>query len=593
MRVGTLRDPRIHEPSRQMIRSRPHGCAETKEWTLRFTRGPLTRLVLAGSLALSCAVAAPAAVAYGTTSPGTPNPAAASAGAVHPKSPGPTIAKAVPQPGPAATIDSSAPAKKPGAPRIDLAPPIRPALPAIPAAYGPPIAAFPSPADANIVSSAKKTKDPASGHTALVLPGAEDIVNVTRARPAVVARTPMTIAWEGQLRYRFETRTLLDYRLPGTFGRAIAPPFADGANLSVARTRLGATLGIAPGVRGHLDLQDARQNGARAPSADTLERLALFNAWIDLDSLAMRPLRLRVGRQQLSYGEGRVLGEADWSNSDRALDGALARWSPGRARVDGFFAWVHEGRITGGARVLSGIDAFWRTRGGLEAEAYHFRRAYGDAAWTGERGTAGGIHDATSGLRARVARGAFELRLERALQRGRRAGDDVRSWLSASRLTVDLESAWRTRLFVGSVAASGDADPTDGTFQRFDPVIWGGHGLQGALDIAGASNLADGCGGITVQPAPGWTVQSEIHTLSLLEPRDAWVDGAGNTVRRDIAGTSGRALGRELDETVRWESRSRVSVLLGISWFTGGEFVHLAGGGADTRGAFAQLSAGF
>jgi hypothetical protein len=256
-------------------------------------------------------------------------------------------------------------------------------------------------------------------------------------------------------------------------------------------------------------------------------------------------------------------------------------------------AWISEGRVTGQDRVLSGVDALWKRSKNVEVEAYHFRRAFGDAGWTSERGVKGGIHDATSGLRTRAVRGAFELRAEGAVQRGRRAGDAVQSWLGLGRVTGDLRSAWQTRLFVEHVQSSGDGNPTDGLFQRFDPVYWGGHGFQGTLDLVGESNVSDWSGGLTAVPAKSWTVQSEYHVFSLSRAKDAWLDDSGNTLRRSVAGTAGTQLGRELDATVRLDTRSKVSVLVGASRFWRGDFVRNTGGGADVSWGFAQLNVGF
>jgi hypothetical protein len=304
-------------------------------------------------------------------------------------------------------------------------------------------------------------------------------------------------------------------------------------------------------------------------------------------------MSLRIGRQVLTYGEGRVVSGADWGNAGRGCDGARLRWAPAHAQVDGFVTWLNEGRNTGQGGLLSGLDALWRGRDGFEAEAYQFRRDFGDAGWTSELGNPGGVHDATSGLRTRAPRGAFELRLEGAVQRGRRAGDPVRAWFGVGRVTADLNSAWKTRVYLEHGQSSGDANPADGTFQRFDPVCWSGHGFQGTLDIVSESNVSDWCGGVTAQPAEGWTVQSEFNSFALSQARDYWVDDAGTTLRRSVAGTAGTSLGRELDTTVRWDMRSKVSVLVGASRFWRGGYVRDTGGGGDVSWGFAQLNVAF
>ncbi len=399
--------------------------------------------------------------------------------------------------------------------------------------------------------------------------------------------------WEGQLRYRYETRTLLDYRLPGTFGRAGTQVLGERGDLSIMRTRVGASLKLAPGVRGMFSLQDARTMGAEGSPGGTLANVDLYNAYVDLDSLGEKPLALRVGRQVLSYGDGRVVSGADWGNAGRAYDGARARWATKRTQSDAFVSWISEGRVGGADRVLSGFDVLLKPAKGIEAEGYHFRRHFGDAGWTNEAGTKGGLYDATSGMRARVVRGSVDARVEGAVQRGTRANDDVSAWFGVGRVTVDLHSAWKSKLTFEHMRASGDRVPNDGKFERFDPVYWGGHGYQGALDIAGESNLADWCAGVVSQPVGAWTVQAELHSFSLMQARDYWVDDAGTTLRRNTGGTAGRRLGHELDASVKWDARSKASVLAGASRFWAGPFVRDTGGGADLVWGYLQLTVAF
>lgn len=413
----------------------------------------------------------------------------------------------------------------------------------------------------------------------------------TAPAAAAIALSPIT--WEGQLRYRYENRTLLDYRLPGTFGRAATQTLTDRGDVSVMRTRVGATLKLAPGVRGFFSLQDARTMGAEGSPGGSLANVDLFNAWVDMDSLGRNPLHLRLGRQVLQYGEGRVLAGADWGNAGRGYDGARLRWAPAKLQVDGFVAWINEGRLNGQDRVLSGVDALWRPSKSAEAELYAFHRSFGDAGWTGETGAKGSLKDLTSGARTRVQRGQFELRAEGAVQSGERARDDVQSWFAVGRLTAELRNAWKTRLFVERMHASGDEDPVDGTFGRFDPVYWGGHNFQGALDVAAASNLDDLAGGFTAVPRKGWTLQGEYHVFTLADEHDVWTDDAGTTLRRNAAGLAGTQLGRELDVTARWDTRSKVSVLAGASRFWTGDYVRATGGGSDINWGFLQFAVSF
>ena len=496
------------------------------------------------------------------------------------------------------------------------------AIPAPAAAQPKPVPVFPGPrialisngADPSVVANVKQMLEqgganvdvlPMSAPASLSpapagVPAASASVNASAASlparlaaPGAPPAAALPILWEGQLRYRYEARTLLDYRLPGTFGRAGTQSLGERGDLSIMRTRVGATVRMAPQVRGYFVLQDARTMGAEGSPSGTLANVDLYHAYVDLDSVGQRPLSVRVGRQTIAYGEGRVVSGADWGNAGRAYDGARVRWTPARAQIDGFVSWISEGRLNGQDRLLSGVDGLIKTKRGHEVEAYHFRRSFGDASWTSESGRKGALMDATSGLRVRVLRSRLDVRGEAATQNGQRASDAVRAWFFVGRVTADLRGAWKTKVFGEYLRATGDADPTDGKFQRFDPVYWGGHNFQGALDVAAASNLRDQCGGFTTTPAKGWTLQAEAHVFRLDQSRDVWVDDAGTTLRRSAAGTAGNTLGRELDATLRWDTRGKVAVLAGASRFWAGDYVRRTGGGTDLNWGFLQLAVGF
>jgi hypothetical protein len=453
--------------------------------------------------------------------------------------------------------------------------------------------------DPALVATLRRTLEQL-GATVVVVPASSVLPAFSAASAGSPVAAPFgasaprsAVAWDGQLRFRYETRTVLDYRLPGTFGRDASQALGESGDVSLLRTRVGASVRFAPGVHGYVRLQDARTTSAGAAPGGPLANADVHDAWVDLDSLGGGPVSARIGRQPLDYGEGRVLARSEWGNAGRAYDGARVRWTPRTFQADGFLAWVHEDRSTGSDRVLTGLDVLWRRPGGLEAEGYHFERAFRDMACTSESGHAGGLFDATTGLRARALRGPLELRVEGAVQRGRRAGDEVGAWFGVVRLAAGLNSAWRTRISLEHLLASGDPSPTDGRFQRFDPVGWSGHGFQGAVDVAGAANLSDWCAGLALQPAPAWTIQSELHAFSLASATDAWADDSGTLLRRDPAGSAGTALGREADASVRWEARPGVSVTGGASRFMAGPFVRATGGGGDTAWGFLQLAIAF
>ena len=410
--------------------------------------------------------------------------------------------------------------------------------------------------------------------------------------PQAPVKSATRLRLRGELRVRHETRGVFDYRVPGTFGRLSAQTVGAGGDVSLVRTRAGADVRLAPRLRGSVGVEDARALDITGAAGTSLATFDLEHAWVEFDSLAGRRVSARIGRQPLGCSENHILGGGEWSNRGRAYDGARMRWAPARAAVEGFVAQVHDAGSRASRRGLSGIDVQWRTTRRFEAEGYHLERAWAGAAATSESGVTGGLFDATTGLRTRARLGLWELRTEGAVQRGRRAGDEIGAWFGDARLTACLNSAWRTRIAFERLSASGDRSPADGTYQRFAPLDRPG-GPPDALAIRGLSNIVDWCGMLTAQTAPGWTVQAEVHQLSLASATDAWVDADGNAIRRDPAGASGTGLGQEFDVRVTWQAGPSASLIGVASRFSDGAFVQATGGGGAASGACLQVVLGY
>ncbi|MFN8548709.1 MAG: alginate export family protein [Candidatus Eisenbacteria bacterium] len=408
--------------------------------------------------------------------------------------------------------------------------------------------------------------------------------------PARASGPTSPISWEASMRFRYEARSVLDYRLPGTFKRPATQRLSESGDQSLMRTRIGASLRLAPGVRGNITLQDARLMGAEGSPGGMIANVDLFQAYADLDSLGPSALTLRAGRQIFQYGDGRVVGGSEWSNSGRAWDGLRLRFAPPRWQADALVAWVNEGRLTGGDRVLAGTNTQWKPRAGAEVEAYLFLRSFGDATAISTSGTTGRLHDGTTGLRLRTTPGRFDFRLEAATQQGRRAAEDVHAWFGAARGAYEIPSRWKPRLQLEWLTASGDSSPRDKKSQRYDPVYWSGHGYLGQLDVVGCANVRDLNLVLGAQPARGASGSIEVHRFRLNEARDVWVDDSGNILRRSSDGSAGTDLGTEMDLGFKWDLRPRVGLSGGWSRFWKGDFVRQTGGGKDLEWGYLQLA---
>src|SRR5439155_9750076 len=95
------------------------------------------------------------------------------------------------------------------------------------------------------------------------------------------------------------------------------------------RTRVG--LGVERGpLAANVVVQDARIAGYPSPlgtgGTAGAATTTFHVAYVEARSPDSHPSFVRVGRQEIAWGEGRLLGVSDWLLVPRSIDAARARW---------------------------------------------------------------------------------------------------------------------------------------------------------------------------------------------------------------------------------------------------------------------------
>ncbi len=118
------------------------------------------------------------------------------------------------------------------------------------------------------------------------------------------------------------------------------------------RARLGLGVDRGP-VTAVVTLQDARVWGdvgstqLVAPGEPVPPAFAPYEAYLELHTRSGRHVFLRVGRQKLMWGDGRLVGANDWSITGRSLDAARFGFQAGDFDVETFAAMLSTpGRYT-------------------------------------------------------------------------------------------------------------------------------------------------------------------------------------------------------------------------------------------------------
>jgi len=334
------------------------------------------------------------------------------------------------------------------------------------------------------------------------------------------------------------------------------------------------------------------------------------------------PLSLKIGRQELVYGDQRTLGHFRWNNNARTFDAAKVRWQNALFGVDVFTGGLvyndnhNFNRSHVSADHFSGAYFNFPTLSANNiVEAFLYSRNVTVASATVDvdpngnpyAGVAAPFRNPpkqdlyTAGLRIKskpLAYGPWDYGVELMHQFGNRAttGPTALSAVvaSAPRLRQDAyaavlqsgytwtDSAWQHRIGLTYSYASGDKDSTDSKSQTFQNLFATTHLFYGYMDLNSLQNLHDIRLAYTFKPKPTISVALEAHAHYLDRTTDSWYNvagvgragGASNTGNGyAISPNFSRQLGKELDLVTGWAFTPSAQVELGLSRYFRGEYI--------------------
>jgi hypothetical protein len=314
--------------------------------------------------------------------------------------------------------------------------------------------------------------------------------------------------------------------------------------LERSRLGLGAERGA---VRAQITLQDARALGSPAPTARSagargLGRFEPYEAFAEMRSSGARPQYLRLGRQAVVWGEGRLIGNADFAPAGRSLDAARGHLAFGNFDFEALAAILEApgplgaafsdtaGPSTSGVQ-LYGLTAKWTIDPLFKVEAFGIARVsrssgaeldgsrFAASRLAGERFTAalrvsGDANGWTYG-----AEGAYQLGAASSLTIG---GTDIAAWAAAAHVSKTVEQLLFMPTFrVAGSYASGD--DRKGAYKQFDPLLADPQRFHGQMDLFGWSNTMDVAGRAQIVPWTDASVAFEYRYARLAQGRGEWI----------------------------------------------------------------------
>jgi hypothetical protein len=410
-----------------------------------------------------------------------------------------------------------------------------------------------------------------------------------RASDYINQQLPHWLRLSGEYRTRFE----------GLGGSAFKTDNNDAYVLG--RARLNATIVPASWLKLQFQGQDAQVWG-RNPKPDGPpfeDSFDVRQAYVELGNMEGSKFGLRVGRQDLSFGEQRLLGPLPWTNTTRSFDAVRASYRGKNYRVDAFSASVVNARDgsfnrrTDGNNLHGVYSSFSKIVPKATIEPYVFWRV--SRGVKSEAGTLGKQDFKTVGLRwAGKLPASFDYGAEVAGQTGSFGTDEVRALASHWILGYSLPKVKTTpRVYAEYNYASGDRNPTDGRRGTFDQLYPTGHDKLGLADQVGWRNVEHGRAGVEFKPAKKLSMSGSYHRWWLANGHDGLYNAAGTLVARVPSGTAGRYLGQEADVQGAYPVTSQMQLGLGYAHIFPGTFLQKATPGKPYNFSYVMVTYSF
>ena len=422
----------------------------------------------------------------------------------------------------------------------------------------------------------------------------------------------------GQFRFRFEDKQY--FAVPNEKASDFMRKGDSSNEYFLLRERVH--LGFAPCsfFKIYGEMQDASAVADnRSPSPDE-DHVALRQAWVALGDSSKFPFTLKAGRQELIYGDQRLVGTADWLNIGRTFDAGKLRYETAGFWVDAFVGQPVAPDKFGFDEsdphdLLSGLYASTKKLVPIqETQLYFLARNVSEHSANEIKNYLLPLPSPrdiyTIGLRVKSlpdALNGWDYEAELAGQFGRFKASDTAPSLTQEAFALHVagghtwsNSAWTPRLGVEYNFASGDNNSTDGKHGTFDNLYPSNHGLYGVMDFFSLQNLHDVHLSAAFKPNKKLTLKLDGHAYWLADTQD--YSYAGNGTPRKTGGfglnpAAGNFLGSELDLTAAYAVTKSLTTQAGYGHFFVGDYINTSlsskGGAQDANYLYAQLTFNF
>lgn len=357
-----------------------------------------------------------------------------------------------------------------------------------------------------------------------------------------------------------------------------------------SRLRISGQARAADDVSVKVTFQDTRNWGEEAGTSsgltDSGEAIDIHEGFVEFQKFAGSVFNLRAGRQELVYGDQRLIGNFGWSNQGRAFDAFKAFLENPVLSIDLFIAKRKENNGTTAAnsnqdRDLSGIYSSWKKLlPKTTTDIYFFHDREGDTSGAAKTKNVYTLGARVAGKNARV-----DYTIETPFQFGDNGtlvgvsseSVKINAYAAAAKAGYTFVGSKEIRVGLGYDFASGDDNASDDQAKTFNNLYPTNHAFYGLMDNQGWRNLNSWNIALSGKPAPSIFSSISFWNFRLAQEKDGWYNAAGTasgSLRSASAANRKKDVGRELNLLLRFTQSPTIIWEAGYGHFFTGQFIN-------------------
>lgn len=275
---------------------------------------------------------------------------------------------------------------------------------------------------------------------------------------------------------------------------------------------------------------------------------------------------MKLGRQELIYGDHLLVGNVDWNNVARSFDAAKLIFTHDQGWVDLFWSLLSDaesGQARGVATGSSGDAHFMGVYSSLDFG--RFLRALDlYALYRLDMTASPDPHNyVTAGLRIQSKPNNWDYRIEGTGQFGKQTGANQRDWQFDVEGGVTFESLYQFRIGLEGFISS----------LNYNQLFPTAHKWLGFIDLFGRRNIMGGVLHLSAKPAPKWLLKLDAHTMFRAKTSAGLFRLNGVTPIGAVGPSSSHFAGEEIDLTAVYKPLDLLSFKAGFSVFLPAGFI--------------------